>query len=117
MKREEALTWWNKLSLEEKFYKTINANKVIIGDHTRHPDTLTGREIEDIYRFNVPIYKECINCSQPFTDKNVYSQDGWKETQISGMCEQCFDITFDDEANGINDSNNSEDVEDEEPAF
>lgn len=44
-----AMEWWNSMSLEEKFYKTIKHNSLILGDRTRHPDTLTGREIELIY--------------------------------------------------------------------
>jgi len=44
-----AMEWWNGMSLEEKFYKTIKNNSLILGDKTRHPDTLTGREIELIY--------------------------------------------------------------------
>lgn len=45
----EALTWWKKMNLEEKFYKTIKHNALIDGDHTRHPSTLTDLEIETIY--------------------------------------------------------------------
>ena len=33
----------------------------------------------------------CIRCKQPFTHANVFSPEGWKETEISGMCEMCFD--------------------------
>jgi hypothetical protein len=47
--REKALTWWHKMSLEEKFYKTIEHNNLIVGDKTRHPNSLTGSEIESIY--------------------------------------------------------------------
>ena len=47
--RKIALTWWNSMNLESKFYKTIKHNELIEGDRTRHPDTLTGREIEIIY--------------------------------------------------------------------
>ena len=47
--RQRALTWWNSMNLEDKFYKTIKHNVLIEGDRTRHPDTLTGREIELIY--------------------------------------------------------------------
>lgn len=47
--RRSAMEWWNKLSLEEQFYKTIEHNALIAGDNTRHPNTLTGREIETIY--------------------------------------------------------------------
>ena len=50
--RTKAMEWWNNLPFEEKFYKTIAANSVITGDHTRHPDTLTGREIEAVYLYH-----------------------------------------------------------------
>lgn len=33
----------------------------------------------------------CACCGEPFSDANVHTPDGWKETQISGMCETCFD--------------------------
>lgn len=48
--REAALQWWDKMNLEEKFYKTIKYNSLIVGDKTRHPDTLTGSEIEKIWK-------------------------------------------------------------------
>lgn len=47
--RRSALDWFNRLTLEEQFYKTIEHNGLIAGDNTRHPSTLTGREIETIY--------------------------------------------------------------------
>jgi hypothetical protein len=47
--RLSALDWFNRLTLEEQFYKTIEHNGLIAGDNTRHPSTLTGREIETIY--------------------------------------------------------------------
>ena len=43
------LNWFNKLTLEEQFYKTIEHNGLIAGDNTRHPSTLTSKEIETIY--------------------------------------------------------------------
>jgi hypothetical protein len=49
MNRKEALKWWNSMNLEQRFYKTIEHNHLILGDKTRHPDTLTGSEIEKIY--------------------------------------------------------------------
>lgn len=49
--RTTALKWWNSLSFLEKFERTIEANSVITGDCTRHPDTLTGNEIERIYDY------------------------------------------------------------------
>lgn len=49
---EKAINWWNGLSFEDKFFKTIQNNNLIEGDKTRHPNTLTGREIEEIYKIN-----------------------------------------------------------------
>ncbi len=48
-KREASLLWWHKLTLEQQFYKIINANHLIINNKTRHPNSLTDREIEIIY--------------------------------------------------------------------
>ena len=36
-------------------------------------------------------FGQCICCKQSFTNANVFTSDGWKETQISGFCEACFD--------------------------
>ncbi len=36
-------------------------------------------------------YEKCMNCEQPFSKANTHSVDGWRETQISGLCENCFD--------------------------
>lgn len=36
-------------------------------------------------------YGHCISCKEPFSDTNVYSEAGWRETRISQMCEKCFD--------------------------
>ena len=48
--RARALKWFNSLGLEQQFYKTIECNHLITGDNTRHPSTLTGLEIEKIYK-------------------------------------------------------------------
>lgn len=48
--RKKAMEWWNTLAFETKFYHTIKNNDLIDGDKTRHPTTLTGREIELIYK-------------------------------------------------------------------
>ena len=47
--RISAMEWWNKMGLEQRFYKIIKHNSLIAGDKTRHPSTLTGSEIETIY--------------------------------------------------------------------
>ena len=36
----------------------------------------------------------CITCNNPFTGSNIQTSQGWKETQISGICETCFDDMF-----------------------
>lgn len=39
----------------------------------------------------------CISCTEPFSKQNVFTEAGWREVQISRMCERCFDELFDDE--------------------
>jgi len=51
--RQRALIWWDKMNLEEQFYVIIEHNDLIQGDCTRHPDTLTGTEIEIIWMVHV----------------------------------------------------------------
>lgn len=36
-------------------------------------------------------FEKCISCQCAFSNQNVYSKEGWAETQISGLCEKCFD--------------------------
>ncbi len=48
--RIAAMAWWNNMHLEYQFYETIKCNDLIAGDNTRHPETLTGSEIELIYK-------------------------------------------------------------------
>lgn len=42
-------------------------------------------------------YTTCCQCDKPFGNANVKSSLGWAETQISGMCEVCFDNLFEEE--------------------
>lgn len=42
-------------------------------------------------------YTECSACGEEFSDKNVFTPAGWRETQITGWCEVCFDELFKDE--------------------
>jgi hypothetical protein len=37
---------------------------------------------------------QCIKCKKPFDDTNVFTKAGWKETELSGFCEKCFDDMF-----------------------
>jgi len=36
-------------------------------------------------------YTNCVCCKEEFSKENVFTQEGAAETQISGMCEKCFD--------------------------
>ena len=37
----------------------------------------------------------CMDCQQPFEwGKNIHTEDGVKEAELSGMCEECFDDLF-----------------------
>jgi len=39
-------------------------------------------------------YTTCLICNQAFTSANVKTMLGWRETQITGYCESCFDKIF-----------------------
>jgi hypothetical protein len=41
-------------------------------------------------------YTSCIECEQTFSNANVHTLDGWGGTQISGLCEICFDELMED---------------------
>lgn len=51
----------------------------------------SGRKVESLPPVYSKGFTQCVFCKQPFTNENVYSQMGWRETQISGSCEKCFD--------------------------
>lgn len=36
----------------------------------------------------------CKDCKQPFSEKNVFTEAGWREVRISGLCEGCWDEMF-----------------------
>lgn len=36
-------------------------------------------------------HTSCVECKERFSDGNCFTQAGWEETQISGLCESCFD--------------------------
>lgn len=39
--------------------------------------------------------ERCRLCGEPFSETNVYSEAGWIEVGISGICEVCFDVLAD----------------------
>jgi hypothetical protein len=38
----------------------------------------------------------CVSCKQPISEQNTHTEAGWRETKISGLCEDCFDAAFKD---------------------
>lgn len=36
----------------------------------------------------------CVFCGEEFSDKNVFTDAGWRETKISGVCETCWNKSF-----------------------
>lgn len=36
----------------------------------------------------------CVKCKQPFSDANVHTSAGWRETKLSLMCEDCWDAAM-----------------------
>ena len=66
--------------------------------------TLTG---EDLEKFKHDLAIECgldptvpanccIQCKQVFSDVNVHTPAGWRETQLSRLCEVCFDAVYEE---------------------
>jgi hypothetical protein len=44
-------------------------------------------------------FARCFDCKEPIGPANTRSAAGWRETQISGRCEDCFEELFkEDEA-------------------
>ena len=54
--REKALEWWRDLSLNIQFSIMIVSKDMLLNDVSRKVSTLTGREIEILYKeFNQPV--------------------------------------------------------------
>jgi len=39
-------------------------------------------------------FPKCMFCLEDFTDDNCQTKAGWRETQIAGICENCFTKLF-----------------------
>ena len=50
-------------------------------------------------------YSQCICCGEAFSENNVFTEAGWREAKISGMCEECFDALFNDDQDLDEDNN------------
>lgn len=54
----------------------------------------TEHEFNMLKRMGKLTYTNCYSCRQSFHHSNVFTPQGWTETQISGICEWCFDELF-----------------------
>lgn len=81
-KGKNFLKWFEELSLEERFYKIIKHNELIKGDNTRHPDTLTVKEVEII--FNAEFKQD--KCIKGFEAKSHYCFECEKENNCNVSC-------------------------------
>lgn len=43
------------------------------------------------------IHSTCVECGHVFSDGNTKTAPGWRDTQIVGMCEKCYDALFAEE--------------------
>jgi len=52
---------------------------------------------QDFEEIKYPRNLTCSACRKLFSNANTHTALGWKETQISGFCEDCFDALFAEE--------------------
>ncbi len=58
---------------------------------------MTIRSEEDfLSASDTAVHVECVECGEPFSAQNTFSTEGWEETQLSGLCEKCFDKLMED---------------------
>ena len=76
----------------------MSITKTVDGDTTI--TTIDGQEFQDLKaalekaaRGDTPP-GHCYECKEPFTHKNVFTSAGWRETNISHLCERCWDAMF-----------------------
>jgi hypothetical protein len=69
---------------------------------SKHPENI--EEFRELAATSGRVFLKCIICSNPFTQANVMTAAGWRETQISGFCEECYDSLFKDDEDDEDDS-------------
>lgn len=82
-----------KVKNEPQFIKARCPEGQAFGDFVRSyrgtNNSITFRPVE-------LMEPRCRTCREPFSDKNVHTDAGRREVQISGICEDCFDAAFAD---------------------
>lgn len=51
-------------------------------------------EFQQLKQAGIAKYVACRTCKKEFSKLNTHSTLGWRETQITGDCEDCFDALF-----------------------
>jgi hypothetical protein len=59
-------------------------------------DLLPDNELDFANSFLDMKHVRCVSCNAGFSANNVFTRLGWRETQLSGFCEKCFDELFKD---------------------
>lgn len=54
----------------------------------------SAEDYDQLRRIGERRFRFCFHCKADFTGENVRTPAAWKETQISGMCENCWDELF-----------------------
>lgn len=57
----------------------------------------SAEEYEELRLSHRAHFTACMQCKNHFSAANTTTPAGWRETQISGVCEACFDNLFKDE--------------------
>lgn len=52
---------------------------------------------EEFKNLAIKHYEDCEHCKKPFNNESVFTSLGWRETQISGYCEKCYDDACEDD--------------------
>lgn len=45
-------------------------------------------------------WNTCCECGHCFSSGNTFTPAGWRDTQIVGMCEKCYDLLFEETDDG-----------------
>lgn len=61
------------------------------------PKVKLPKNEQEFNQMPAPRFTQCTTCGADFSALNTHSPMGWRETQISGNCEDCFDTKFPEE--------------------
>lgn len=79
-------------------FPSFEAWQRIRGDLIEFPHAREDYEAQKAFAAAHVTYTSCVSCKERFSDANCSTEAGWMETQISGLCERCFDAVTADRA-------------------